>query len=88
MKTNKEIIKEFEKCVDFYGLIEIDGKLDSPSNFLKQALKSQRQEIIEKIEKAKYKIDDFPREQNKEDSYMSGFNKALKEIINIIKDET
>lgn len=80
--ANKKIIKEFEK--------QLDGQWKTTSHYIvwggwvksmvRNVLKSQRREIIEKIEKLYLK--DLPTGLG---YTLYGHNKAIKKVLNIIK---
>lgn len=54
---------------------------------INELLVSQRKEIIERVEMEEYGVSQEHRERNQTDAYIDGYNKALKEIINLIKED-
>ena len=90
MNKEKQIIKEFEERYDHLNPIYDDGKsiptwssgdFDDMKDFILKALKSQRKEIVEKIEKKKGR--DMPMFDEK--VWLELLDK--KEIINLITKE-
>jgi len=89
MNKEKQIIKEFEERYDHLNPIYDDGKsiptwssgdFDDMKDFILKALKAQRKEIIEKIEK-------YIKKNKGANPLPTIQEEVANEIINLIKNE-